>query len=102
MCIRDRETAESGGNADLGIILFTLGGRSDPAYIDRVKRGTPAREAGLKPDDMVLQLGGEKTATVKAYEEALSKLRAGEEVFIIVKRGREVKRIAITPTEKKQ
>ena len=97
-----KETAESGGNADLGIILFTLGGRSDPAYIDRVKRGTPAREAGLKPDDMVLQLGGEKTATVKAYEEALSKLRAGEEVFIIVKRGREVKRIAITPTEKKQ
>jgi len=97
-----KETAESGGDADLGIILFTLGGRSDPAYIDRVKRGTPAREAGLKPDDMVVQLGGEKTATVKAYEEALSKLRAGEEVFIIVKRGREVKRIAITPTEKKQ
>lgn len=97
-----KETVEATGNADLGIALFTLGGRSDPAYIDRVKRGSPAKEVGLKPDDMIVQLGGEKTATVKAYEDALQKLRAGEEVFIIVKRGRELKRIAITPKEKKQ
>lgn len=97
-----KETVKVGGNADLGIVLFKLGGRTDPAYIDRVKRGTPAREVGLRPDDMIVQLGGEKTATVKAYEDALSKLRAGEEIFIIVKRGLEVKRIAITPTEKKQ
>ena len=93
---------KAAGNADLGIVLFKLGGRSDPAYIDRVRRGTPAREAGLKPDDMVVQLGGEKTASVKDYEQALSKLRASEEIFIIVKRGRELKRIAITPTEKKK
>lgn len=97
-----KETVEAGGNAELGIVLFKLGGRSDPAYIDRVRRGTPAKKAGLKPDDMVVQLGGEKITTVKAYGEALSKLRAGEEIFIIVKRGRELKRIAITPTEKKQ
>ena len=97
-----KDTVQAGGNADLGIVLFKLGGRSDPAYVDRVRRGTPARDVGLKPDDMIVQLGGEKTATVKAYEEALGKLRAGEEIFIIVKRGQEVKRIAITPTEKKQ
>ena len=97
-----KETVKASGNASLGIVLFTLGGRSDPAYIDRVRRGTPAKEAGLKPDDMVVQLGGEKTATVKAYQEALEKLSAGEEIFIIVKRGRELKRIAITPTEKNQ
>ena len=97
-----KETVKAAGNADLGIALFTLGGRSDPAYIDRVKRGTPAKEVGLKPDDMIVSIGGEKTATVKDYEQALLKLRPGEEIFIIVKRGRELKRIAITPTEKKQ
>ncbi len=97
-----KETVKAAGNADLGIVLFKLGGRSDPAYIDRVKRGTPAREVGLKPDDMVVSINGEKTATVKAYQEVLTKLRPEEEVFIIVKRGRELLRIAITPTEKKQ
>lgn len=93
---------KAAGNAELGIKLFKLGGRSDPAYIDRVRRGTPAKLAGLKPDDMIVQLGGEKTATVKDFEEALSKIRPGEEIFIIIKRGRELKRIAITPSEKKQ
>ena len=97
-----KETAKSTGNADLGISLFTLGGRSDPAYIDRVKRGTPAREVGLKPDDMIVSIGDQKTATVKDYQQAITKLRPGEEVFIIIKRGREVKRIAITPVEKKK
>ncbi|QEG21069.1 S1C family serine protease [Mariniblastus fucicola] len=97
-----KQTANAAGNADLGIALFKLGGRSDPAYIDRVKRGTPAKKVGLRPDDMIVQLGGEKIATVKAYEQALSKLRPGEEIFIIVKRGRELKRIAITPVEKKK
>lgn len=98
-----KETVAKGaGNAELGVKLFKLGGRSDPAYIDRVRRGTPAKLAGLKPDDMIVQLGGEKTATVKDYEDALSKIRPGEEIFIIIKRGRELKRIAITPTEKKQ
>ena len=97
-----KAVAKSAGNADLGIVLFKMGGRTDPAYIDRVRRGTPARAAGLRPDDMVVSLAGEKTATVRDFEQSLSKLRPGEEIFIIVKRGRELKRIAITPVEKKK
>jgi S1-C subfamily serine protease len=95
-----KASAKPAGNADLGIVLFKLGGRTDPAYIDRVRRGTPARKAGLKPDDMVVSLGGETIKTVKDYENAIKLLRPDEEVFIIVKRGRELLRIAITPTEK--
>ena len=91
---------QDAGTADLGIKLFTLGGRTDPAYIDRVQRGKPARDAGLRADDLVVSLGGEQIGTVKEYEKALAKLRPGEEVFIIVKRGSDVKRFAITPVEK--
>ncbi len=97
-----KKTVKAAGNAELGIVLFKLGGRNDPAYIDRVRRGTPAKEVGLKPDDMIVSIGGEKTATVKDYQQAVLMLKPGEEVFIIVKRGRELKRIAIRPTEKKQ
>ena len=92
--------AKDAGNADLGIKLFTLGGRSDPAYIDRVQRGKPAKNAGLRADDLVVSLGGEQIGNVKDYETALAKLHPGEEIFIIVKRGAELKRIAITPVEK--
>ncbi len=95
-----KKVAQSAGNAELGIVLFKLGGRSDPAYVDRVRRGSPAKLAGLKPDDMIVSLGETKTATVKAYQDALESLSPGEEIFVIVKRGREVLRIAITPGEK--
>lgn len=92
---------KAAGTAVLGIKVFKMGGRSDPAYIDRVLRGTPASKAGLKPDDLIVSLGGEQIATVKDYEKMFAKLHPGEEVFIIVKRGRDVKRVAITPVEKK-
>lgn len=95
-----KQIAKAAGNADLGIDVFKLGLSSDPAYVDRVRRGSPARKAGLKPDDMIVSLGDTKTGTVKAYESALELLSPGEEIFIIIKRGREIMRIAITPTEK--
>ena len=88
--------------ADLGIALFKLGGRNDPAYVDRVRRGSPAREVGLKPDDLIVSLGEKKTATVKDYDEALKSLRPGEETIIIVLRGKSVYRIPITPIEVKK
>ena len=89
------------GNADLGIVLFKLGGRSDPAYVDRVRRGTPAAKAKLRPDDMIVSIAGEKIGTVKEYESAVKSLRAGEEIFIIIKRGTEILRLPITPQERK-
>ena len=88
------------GNADLGIKLFKLGGRSDPAYVDRVKRGSPAAEAGIEVDDMVVSIDGEKISSVKDYEAMMKNIRADEEVFIIVKRGVELLRLPITPRGK--
>ena len=86
---------------ELGIRLFTHGGRSGPAYIDRVRRGTPAQRAGLKPDDLVISIGGEKIGTVKEYEQVISGLTVGQEVIIVVKRGIDLIRQPITPVEKK-
>jgi len=93
---------KAAGTASLGIEIFKMGGRTDPAYIDRVLRGTPASQAGLKADDMIISLGGQQILTVKDYETMFAKLHPGEEVFIIVRRGRELKRVAVTPVEKKK
>ncbi len=93
--------AKTAGNAELGIVLFKMGDRSDPAYIDRVRRGSPAAKQKLKPDDMIVSLGGIKVGTVKDYQMAEMELTAGEAVTIIVKRGLEILRLQITPREKK-
>lgn len=96
-----KKRGQSAVEADLGIKLFTLGGRSDPAYIDRVSRGSPAARLKLKPDDMIVSLAGQQIGSVKEYQQAAKTLVPGESVTIIIKRGVKVQRLQITPREKK-
>lgn len=87
--------------AEFGIVLFKFGGRGNPAYVDRVKRGSPAARAKLKADDMIVSIDGNKIGTTKDYEEAMKLLRPDEEVLVMVKRGAEILRFRITPRAKK-
>lgn len=87
--------------ADLGIVVFKLGGRSNPAFIERVRRGSPAANAGLQTDDMIVSVGGSSVGTVKQYEEVLERLIPGEEVILVVKRGNEFVRIPLIPEVRK-
>lgn len=87
-------------SAELGIKLFKFGGRNNPAYIDRVVRGSPAAKAGFQPDDMVVSIAGNKIGSVKDYAQVLKMLRPDEEVLVIVKRGAELLRIRVTPRAK--
>lgn len=86
--------------AELGIKLFELGGKRNPAYIDRVVAGSPAAKAGLQTDDLIVTLAGEKIGTIRDYAQALDQLVPGQETMIVVKRGTEVLRIPITPVER--
>lgn len=92
----------SGVRGDLGIRIMELGGRKDPAYIDRVARGGPAEKAGLKSDDLIVSIGGEKIGTVRDYLQVAERLEAGQEVIIVVKRGLELLRLPVIPVEKKE
>ena len=85
---------------ELGIKLFTMGGRKNPAYIDRVVRGGPAAEIGLRPDDMVISIAGETISTVSDYNKAVESLAADQEILMIVKRGATLLRFPITPVAK--
>jgi S1-C subfamily serine protease len=78
-----------------------LGSRKDPAYVDRVVRGGPAELAGLKPDDLIVSIGGEKIGTVRDYLQVAERLEAGQEVIVVVKRGLELLRLPVVPTERK-
>ena len=86
---------------ELGIRLFKLDGRRAPAYIDRVSRNSAAFKAGLQPDDLILSIDGEKISNVGEYDAYQAKVYAGKETVIVVKRGGELLRVIVTPTEKK-
>lgn len=94
-------SAEIFQQAETGIVLFKFGGRNNPAYIDRVKRRSPAADANLMPDDMVVSMAGTKIGTVKDYGAVLESLRPDEEIMVIVKRGNELIRVRLTPRAKK-
>ena len=87
----------TGGKAVLGIRLFTLGGRRAPAYIDRVKPGSPAAKAGLRSDDLILSIGGERIRYASEYKKILAQLTPGKPVTIIVKRKAKAVTVQVTP-----
>ena len=89
------------GTAELGIVIFSLGSRNDPAYVDRVRRGSAAAKLRIKSDDLVIAIDGVQIGTVREYQKAVDRLVPGVEVSIVVKRGSQLKRMAITPAEKK-
>lgn len=84
--------------ANLGIQLFRLGGKDSPAYVDRADAELSA-EVALKPDDVILSIGEERIRTVRQYDDVVAKLVPGQAVEVTVKRGQELIRVKIKPTE---
>lgn len=83
--------------SETGIRLFALGGKRDPAYIDRVVPNSPAAAAGLRPDDLVVSIGGEVVRDITDFKAAIKTLPPGVEVEILVKRKNDVVSIKLTP-----
>jgi serine protease Do len=90
-----------GEKAELGIRLFNLGGRKSPAYVDRVLPGSPAAQAGLKTDDLIVSIGGQVVRDSGDYRRIVDALRPGSEIVIEVKRKNELVSVKLVPTAAK-
>ena len=71
----------------LGIRLFRIGGKKSPAYVDRVQRNSPAANARLRSDDVVLGIGDERIRTIEDYDSVFERLVPGQRVELAIKRG---------------
>ena len=87
---------------ELGIQVFLQGGRKSAAYVDRVRRGSPAAKAGMKADDVIVSINGEKIATVKDFQDTIKTLAVGEEVLLIYKRANQLVRQKLVPVAKRK
>jgi len=88
------------GRPYVGIRLFTLSGKRAPAYVDRVDAGSPAAAAGVRKDDLILAVGGKAVRTCEDCQEALAGLVPGRAVGLLLKRGRRILTVSITPGRK--
>ena len=62
---------------------------------DGVSEGRPARKAGLKPGDIIVQLGDYPVPSLERYMEALSKFQKGDSTTVKYRRGNDVLQAAI-------
>jgi S1-C subfamily serine protease len=80
---------------DLGILLFDVGGRMRPAYVERVRPNSPAQVAGIRPNDLIISVAGEMIGTCADFQEVRGRLRVGQQVELVIKRGDEVKSVEL-------
>lgn len=79
-----------------GIDLFeTARRRSPPAYIDRVRRGSPAHKARLRPDDLIVRIDQYPIRTCAEFRRALRSYGPGDEIDLTFKRGSKVYKVSL-------
>jgi thiol-disulfide isomerase/thioredoxin len=84
----DDERADLGLAAGAGVRIF------------EVRAGSPAEKAGLKPGDVIIQIGGAKV-TDKNMSEVVGKHGAGDTAEFTVLRGKDKKTLKVTFAERK-
>ncbi len=81
----------------VGIRLFKLSGDKAPAYVDAVAPGSPAQTAGIRKDDLVLAIDQEAIRNCREYDEAVARLKPGQAVRVMLKRGTTIQSVTLTP-----
>lgn len=78
--------AEAAPSADLGLRIFRMPGRRAQAYVDAVRRRSPAARAGIRSDDLILSINGEQIYTIDDYDRVTETLLPDEQVTFVLRR----------------
>ncbi|AXK72306.1 DegQ family serine endoprotease [Lysobacter sp. TY2-98] len=98
--------AEPASNASLGIAVQDLTaaerkrmglGDGEGVRIGRVD-GTPARDAGLQPGDVILQVGRAAVGNSAELSRAVAALPRGQAIMLLVRRGNSTQFVAVDPS----
>jgi len=83
--VRDQPLAGQGGYH--GIVLVPDVVERTPPFVEEVKLGSPAAKAGLRPDDLIVYVDGERVISIKALRQILDRARPGTAFRLEVRRG---------------
>jgi serine protease Do len=82
-----REKLAPGQGGYHGIVLVPDVVERTPPFIEEVKPDSPAARAGLKPDDLIVYLDGERVNSIKAFRTIVERARPGTALKLEVRRG---------------
>lgn len=95
--------AEPMRSANLRAYLGTI-----PDYAEEIKglklsgvtKGAPAEKAGLKANDVIIEMAGRKIENIYDYTYAIEALKIGQEIDVVVMRDGESVTLKLTPTSR--
>ena len=76
-----------------GIQIFEKNYRRNRVFVERVKRDSPARKAGVQKDDRIVSVNGKLVATPRALKRALEALSAGDTASLVVEHKKVLKTV---------
>lgn len=80
---------------DLGLRISKAGYQTVLPFVERVKRGSPAKKAGVRKDDLVLSVNGHSVSDIDEYETRIRRVAPGEPVDLVLRRGRRIVSVRI-------
>ncbi len=82
-----------------GIKLFEMGYQKDLVYVERVKRGSPAHQARIRKDDLIVSINGRKIADIDAFHRVMRTKSPGDMIDVSVIRKNKLVNTTITLEE---
>ena len=74
---------------------FSLDEKEGGVIITDLAPGTPAAEARLRPGDLIKEVNRQKIQNVRDWKQATDKMKKGEPLLLLVKRGANTFYVAI-------
>ncbi len=75
---------------ETGIRLSKAGYRTVLPFVARVQRDSPADQAGVQKDDLILAVNGKNIKDADEYEERMKDREPDEAVTLVIRRGRRI------------
>jgi S1-C subfamily serine protease len=89
----------AGGPRPLPPRVATRLGRDRGIEVVEVVEGSPAALAGLQPEDLLVEAAGVQLRSVEDLQRLMTEQTIGQQIELLVVRGGEDRRIAVTPRE---
>jgi S1-C subfamily serine protease len=81
----------------LGVALAPDVLERTPPFIDEVRLGSPAAEAGLRADDLIVFVGDRLVQSCKSLQEELARIERASDVRLVVMRGQDLVEVVLKP-----
>ena len=98
---KERETSKDKKDrgAFHGIILVPNAVGVTPPYVEETIPGSPAAQAGLRPDDLIVYLEGELVPSIRVFRDMMRQIAPGSEVRLDIQRANRLITVKLKVTE---